>query len=45
MGIVLFALIGAHINAGLAYWLCFGVYCAISLVKACVNTAKEMKEK
>ena len=31
MSIVLFALIGATIKAGTAYWICFGVYCAIDL--------------
>ena len=29
MSIVLFALIGATIKAGLAYWICFGVFCVI----------------
>lgn len=31
MSVVLFALIGAQINAGVAYWICFAVYCAIKL--------------
>ena len=32
MSIVLFAIIGAAIKAGTAYWICFGVYCAIGLI-------------
>lgn len=44
MSIVLFALIGAAIKAGLSYWICFGVYCAIKgtafLVKF-INAVKE----
>ena len=27
MSIILFAMIGAAINAGAWYWVCFGVYC------------------
>lgn len=34
MSIVLFAIIGAKIGAGAAYWICFGVYCAIKAVQA-----------
>ena len=26
MSIVLYAIIGATINAGTAYWICFGIY-------------------
>lgn len=33
MLIVLLAMIGAKIGAGTAYWICFGVWCAI---KACL---------
>lgn len=29
MSIVLFAMIGAAIKAGVAYWICYGVYCTI----------------
>jgi hypothetical protein len=32
MSIVLFALIGAATKAGTAYWICYGVYCAIGLI-------------
>lgn len=34
MPIVLFAIIGAKINAGMWYWICYGIYCAIALGKA-----------
>ena len=42
MSIVLFAIIGATIEASAAYWICFGIYCAIKVVKAIVDTIKEM---
>lgn len=41
MDIVLYALIGAHINAGVAYWICFSVYCAIRLARAIYKAVKE----
>ena len=34
MTIILFAIIGAKINAGLWYWICYGVWCAIRVGKA-----------
>lgn len=40
MGIVLFALIGSAIEAGLAYWICFGIYC---LAKATIFMSKFLK--
>ena len=43
MSIILFAIIGAKINAGVAYWICFGVYCAIHTFKAIKATIKEME--
>lgn len=42
MDIVLFAIIGATIKAGAAYWICFGAYCAMRVIKAIKNTIKEM---
>lgn len=42
MSIVLFAIIGATIKAGVAYWICFGVYCAMKVVLAIKDTIKEM---
>lgn len=44
MSIVLFALIGAAIKANVAYWICFGVYCAFYTFRAIRATIKEMKE-
>jgi hypothetical protein len=44
MSIVLFAMIGAAIHAGTAYWICFGVYCALHLGKALYEASKESKE-
>ena len=41
MGIALFAIIGAKINAGVWYWICFGVYCAFRLYDAIKETIKE----
>ena len=40
MSIVLFALIGAAIDAKLAYWICFGVYC---MLKATIVMSKFLK--
>jgi hypothetical protein len=34
MSIVLFAIIGAKIGAGTAYWICFAVFCTIRLMMA-----------
>lgn len=31
MQIVLFAILGAKIHAGAAYWICYAVYCAIKV--------------
>ena len=33
MGIVLFAIIGATIKAGVAYWLCFSAYSFWKFIK------------
>ena len=41
MGIVLFAIIGAQINAGNWYWICYALYCAISLYSAIKETIEE----
>lgn len=44
MSIVLFAIIGATINAGTAYWVCFSVYCFIKLVLFVVSFVKGLVE-
>ena len=41
MSIVLFAIIGAQINAGAWYWICFALYCAFTVYNAIVETIKE----
>lgn len=41
MGIVLFAMIGAAINAGVAYWICFALYCVEKIIKLLVNLADQ----
>lgn len=43
MSIVLFAIIGAAIEASTAYWICFGVYCVGRVLKAVTETLKEMQ--
>jgi hypothetical protein len=45
MSIVLFALIGAAIDASVAYWICFGVYCAFYTFRAIRATIKEMNKE
>ena len=37
MSIVLFAIIGATINANSAYWICFAIYCVIWFVKLIIT--------
>lgn len=34
MSIVLFAIIGAKIQAGTAYWICFGLYCLFNVIRS-----------
>lgn len=34
MAMVLFAIIGAHLNVGVAYWICYGIFCAIQVARA-----------
>lgn len=41
MPIVLFAIIGANINAGAGYWICFGVYCVAYVMNTVWKTVKE----
>lgn len=37
MSIVLFALIGAAIKAGTAYWICFSVLCLFKVIEIVGN--------
>ena len=41
MSIVLFAIIGAGIKAGVGYWMCFATYCVIWLIKTIANFIEE----
>lgn len=41
MAIVLFAIIGATINAGAGYWICFAIYCTVFLIKTICDVVKE----
>ena len=42
MNIVLFAIIGAHLNLGAGYWICFGIGCFFKLVKIIMDAVKEL---
>ena len=42
MAIVLFAIIGAKLELGAAYWFCYGVFCAWKLGLATGKAIKEM---
>ena len=37
MDIVLFAMLGAMLDAGTAYWICFGVYTASKFINLCFD--------
>lgn len=37
MSMVLFAIIGATIKAGVAYWICYGIYCTIAVLKMVIS--------
>ena len=41
MSIVLFAIIGAKIHAGTAYWICYGLFCFGKVVKVIFEAVKE----
>lgn len=34
MLIILLAIIGSTIKAGVAYWVCFGIFCTIKVLQA-----------
>lgn len=40
-GIILFAIIGAHINASAWYWICFAAHCVVFVCNAIVETIEE----
>lgn len=41
MQIILFAIIGAAINAGVAYWICYGIFCAWKIIKFVVQICSD----
>lgn len=41
MSIVLLAIIGAKINAGVAYWVCFGLHCLFKVIHTVEEAMKE----
>lgn len=43
MSIALFAIIGATINAGTGYWICFGVFCGLKVFRAVKEAAEKLK--
>lgn len=42
MGIVLFAIIGAHLNLGAGYWICFGIGCLFKFIKIVIDIVNEL---
>lgn len=40
MAIVLFAIIGAQLQAGAGYWICYGIFCATKLAQAAKEASK-----
>lgn len=44
MSIAMFAIIGATINAGVGYWICFSVFCVIKAVKLVCDIVKVANE-
>lgn len=34
MSIILFAIIGANIEAGAGYWICYGLFCLFKVIMA-----------
>ncbi len=44
MPIALFAIIGAIIDAGVGYWICFGIYCLAVAIKIFMDVIKKLGE-
>jgi len=44
MSIALFAIIGATIKAGTAYWLCFSGYCVLKAITFICGIIKKLEE-
>lgn len=41
MAIVLFAIIGAKLHLGVAYWICYGLFCFFKLFDAIYKALKD----
>ena len=41
MSIVLFAIIGATIKAGVGYWICYAAYCLFYFIKCIVEQVQK----
>ena len=44
MSIVLFAIIGATMKAGMGYWICFSFYCLFWVIKLIASLYKKKKK-
>lgn len=45
MSIALFAIIGATIKAGAAYWICFSLYCVVWATRFVSNLGDLLKDE
>lgn len=45
MTIVMFALIGAAIQGGTAYWICFSLFCVLTVIKAIMKIREEAENE
>lgn len=43
MGIVLFAIIGAKLNMGVGFWICYGVLAGFKVIDAAYEVVKDYK--
>ena len=44
MPIALFAIIGALIDAGVGYWICFSIYCTAFAIRTIMEVIKKLDE-
>lgn len=43
MGLVLFAIIGAKLQLGVAYWICFGILASLRVTKFAIDFFKAVE--
>lgn len=41
MSVILFAIIGHYINAGIMYWACFSVFCLAKSISTLVSLSED----